>query len=474
MAYIITEEKSRRRSIFHLCEIDETGHTLSREDFTFNIEKITRIREPQKDGTVRETTVPGHNPAGENLILIKDSQGVCIKEAYDWLNNLRADSPNKTRYVMAQAIAAFHMFFEMKGYNPAEATYAQIEEFVRFLLGASVRPEGNGKVTRRNAKTVNAWLSILRRYIRTKFPESKAFEIFGSDDIRHAMTSAGAEGRRYRIADPNPHCLRVDPFTKQRLPTHPTPEQFVKLQNLAKNDPIEAVRICIILQYYKGLRCGELLGLTIEDLQTFTVDDEERYRIVIRNRVTDNTDQSAKGKMHPLDKNAYKSSGYIASKDEIEINKRMYALLMSYFKAAHSVEALGFKQASKVRNATVADAVEKGGGPNCYIFVNRQGRRLTAQTYCAHLKRLFKEVGLALDEDVKHYNVSHQLRHGFVMNRTQYSRCPETLLEAKASARHASITSTEVYFNELPEVIRERNEQFDRELDELIMESEGE
>ena len=64
---------------------------------------------------------------------------------------------------------------------------------------------------------------------------------------------------------------------------------------------------CIIrLMYQSGLRIGEVLELTFEDI----VEDNNNYKVIIRNRFTDRTFQKAKFLMTITDRNQYRSRDY--------------------------------------------------------------------------------------------------------------------------------------------------------------------
>lgn len=58
--------------------------------------------------------------------------------------------------------------------------------------------------------------------------------------------------------------------------------------------------------YRSGLRIGEVLGLTFEDV----VEDNSSFKVIIRNRVTDKTYQKAKFLMTVKDRNRYNSADY--------------------------------------------------------------------------------------------------------------------------------------------------------------------
>lgn len=82
--------------------------------------------------------------------------------------------------------------------------------------------------------------------------------------------------------------------------------------------------------YEKGLRIGEVLGLTIEDIK-----DE---CIIIRNRISDKEDQHSKCLYQPANKNEYKGSKYLGLDfgfNIVKIDKKLHDLLERYIYTYH-------------------------------------------------------------------------------------------------------------------------------------------
>ena len=79
---------------------------------------------------------------------------------------------------------------------------------------------------------------------------------------------------------------------------------------LGSGDPVEA-RAIVRLMFEHGLRIGEVLGLTLEDLSSSPDRNGlNHYSVVLRNRCSDREWQSAKTLMPVTDRRQYRSVDY--------------------------------------------------------------------------------------------------------------------------------------------------------------------
>mgnify|MGYP001016650314 FL=1 len=118
------------------------------------------------------------------------------------------------------------------------------------------------------------------------------------------------------------------------------------------------------------------------------------------------------------------------------------------------------KKKLKIRAA--ADSVTNTIKNNRYIFLNE--RTPTPLSYIQinkEVRKLFVSCGLEVDKITRRNNVSHRLRHGFVMNLLYEKKIPAEAV-AKLS-RHSSTKSLEAYNNPTKEQkIRMMNELNDK------------
>lgn len=105
---------------------------------------------------------------------------------------------------------------------------------------------------------------------------------------------------------------------------------------------------------------------------------------------------------------------------------------------------------------------------NHYIFLNKYGNRLTAQTWNKRLKQYFLQSGIEIDTEKKVSNLSHRFRHGFAMFQAHFKKDPVSVLTLQHLMRHKNITATMVYYNPTEEMIFNERMNLTKELDELL------
>ena len=230
--------------------------------------------------------------------------------------------------------------------------------------------------------------------------------------------------------------------------------------------------------YGYGLRAGEALGLSTEDLHKEERDGNVYYSIILRNRISDHDDQACKRLYHPKTPVEYSSSYWQDSYWEIPIEERHYDLFMQYYRESRDVDIIRKKHTGKgdaakiirtINAETLADSVE-GGSQNHYLFVCENGHRLSLQTWNYRLKQYYVAVGVRPDRDKRYLNASHRLRHGFAMWHAHYCPHPVTMLQLTMMMRHSSVASTQIYYTLTEEDELELRHLHNNELHDLIPE----
>lgn len=200
------------------------------------------------------------------------------------------------------------------------------------------------------------------------------------------------------------------------------------------------------LMYHYGFRIGELLGATTEDVQVVRRDGCAVPVLILRNRISDRRYQHAKNLPHPLTPAEYGTREYNDASSEVVLTKDTYRRLTAYANAAHEA-AMSSHPVNY--DGGKADIVARRDAPeaNHYIFLNRYGRVLSADTWGERLRGYFSDAGLHVDVGVRQSNLSHRFRHGFAMYHAHFSDNPKGIMELKDMMRHRSASSTMVYFN---------------------------
>ena len=456
MNQIITEKRLKRprHSIYYRSLIDDSGAVVKEEAYDCRI-------------LVRENN-------GKKIICIMDAQGGLRKEATRYVNEELMVLGFGTQRQTAGALQLFHTYCDIVHADPMKMTQGDVTGLKHFLLGITVQPVVGFERTLRKDNTVNQIYGMIKKYVKSHADEGWQISAFSQTTVAHLRVPIGTDVSVDIVREKDVNTLRTSSMKNRVAPKHITPKQMERILNsmIAKKD-IAGIVISR-LQYSYGLRSGEALGVTEEDI--VTASDEKGktiYKIVLRNRITDRLDQSCKGLYHPKRTDEYKNSLYKQSKWEISISKSMYDQLQDYLRISRSPERKSDAWKKNYASDTLADSVENHiGGANHYVFIGTNGRRISGQTWNNHLKSYFLMNDISVDEGLKTSNCSHRLRHGFAMFHAQYSSHPMTLLELQRALRHASPTTCYIYFTPLPEEELALRNSFLDELETLIPEFE--
>lgn len=457
MRQIITEGKAGKRSIYYLNELDEAGLSISKQAFDSRIE------------------VSVNN--GSSTIFIEDKDGHIRQKPFEYLNDIRRGKPLTSRLLMANAIQLMYNYCDIKHLNPESMSMAQVSDMINFMLGLGVEAEPGCSVTFRSPKTVNAYLGSIRTYLSEMGMDKSGF-VLAQPISTISVIERDRLSRVPRIK--TAVTVKTDPKRNREVPKHIRPHEMKEMVKLMRDaGDIQSLLICN-LQYGYGLRSGEVLGITREDLVIEKYHNETCYYVILRNRVSDHTFQYCKNLLHPLSIDEYTMGFYKDSYWKIDIGEKLYNELIQYYtdsrdtrKIAGSFhcknrDKLAEDKLSAILSNTRADSTE--GGLNYYLFVGDNGKVLSGQTWNNHLTKYYLAVGIEPDKGCRYANCSHRLRHGFAMWHAQYRKEPLSLLELMKLMRHASPDSTAVYYTPLPEDQVKLHEEYAAEMRELIPE----
>lgn len=448
MNQVILEKRLTRprHSIYYRATIDDAGHVIATEAFDCRIQYI-------KDGD-------------NTLVCVMDANGNLRRDVYEYINETRGTLHLGTKRQMATALQSFYTFCDIMCYDYQKITIAQIQEWMRFLLGDTVYPYEGSTKTIRTANTANQFEGMVKQYYVFK---EWSLNAFLATKAVHTTTAIGSELPHDIIRRKDVNKLKTDPFKEMVIPKHVTPAQMGQIARLMRERNDFQSLILSHLQYSYGVRSGEALGLTEEDV-TRKINDEgvDVPVIILRNRVSDRMDQSCKGLYHPKSKEQYRSSLYKGSQWEIEISEKTYHALMRFIAFSRETKGKSETVLKNMEEHSIADNVTGSGLTNHYIFLSRTGRRLSGQTWNDHLGEYFTSVGITLDEGFRKNGCSHRLRHGFAMYHAQYSGNPMNILQLQKALRHASPFTCRIYYTPLPSDERELRNRFQEEIETII------
>lgn len=438
------EVKNGRKSIYIKVITDENSKVLSTRSVEIPLYKI------EKDG--------------KQWFLLYDDNMKILEKPTLYLNFSLADKSIKTRNVSAVALRMLYVFLALSNYDVQNLNLSQINELIRFLQGLNSNPEEFKTETTRSNATVNNYLGVYREFFKKQSIRCPA--LFDAKITREEFAfcndSSGVTERIQYTAN-----LRESHPNANTVPKYISPDEFEKLNHaaLAKRDKLS---LCIMrLMYCYGLRLGEVLGLTTEDLNETHRDNQLVPTIILRNRISDREDQYAKGLGHVDKPETYRSKEYTKSKSVVVIDYSLYELICDYIEEAHS---FAMEKMPTNYEKGMADIVSYFDAPesNHYIFLSSRGTPLSAQSWGKKLKSYFEECGIPIDRDYRENNLSHRFRHGFAMLHAHYRKEPVNALQLQKMMRHRSVSSTMVYYNPTQEEEFKIKEEFVHELFELI------
>lgn len=381
-----------------------------------------------------------------------------ISEVFRYLNIEMCGRPLTSRRKAAHALRLLYVYLSFANRPITGITRDVRDGLRRFLKGVLPGTSDYHLITQRGNATVNAYLSCYRLFLGYLDITSKALSRTRSVTVttyNDGDFSMSQDMIRYESN------LAVNPHKEDFLPAFIGPTEFATLWELARKKNDRTALIMMYLMYCHGLRRGECLGITIEDLKMIHCDGKEIPVIILRNRFSDHDDQKAKNRFAAESTLVYRDADYISQYKKDPYSRiclveddEFYQQLLDYIETT-SEEAI-LHHSENYKDA-VADIVEKDFGirtgldENHYIFLNKNGKRLSGQTWDYTLKKYFEEAGIPIVQGHREGNLSHRFRHGFAMLHAHFMSPVVPPQDLQKLMRHHSIRSTMKYYNLTPE-----------------------
>lgn len=369
----------------------------------------------------------------------KEQAAHAIRQLYCYLDLTRTDINNlKKKDIL-------NLQYFLLGYSPSKGTYS-------FQLSSM-----------RKNKTVNDYLSIYRSYLKYLGVECKY--LMDGNTTEYLSQNSMGDTISQKVQTYSASLKEGTPA--RRVPKYISVEEFARIIEVVREDQNLSGEIIVRLMFEYGLRLGEVLGITSEDVTEKIVDGELRPVIYIRNRASDNKKyQSAKTLMKVDAADAYASPNYKQEKLGFEIiylTEDFYELINDYIECV-----LVAASKSKKIDRSLADSVtrKRHAPANHYIFLNSVFSPLSAKTWNEYLKSVFDRANIHVDKDIKKHNLNHRFRHGFAMFQVKYRNT--NVFELKEMMRHASVSSTMIYYNPTESDEYEMKTEFVEDLYNLI------
>ncbi len=461
---ILIQECSTKKNAYNKFLVDdETGEkTLLK---TVNISSAT------KEHTKRD------------YIILYDSNMVPIQDAFEFLNYELLTASDNTKYQSLSALRLLYSYLELFGLNLKNLTDSDITNLKYFLRGIS--PAGNfisfDLNTERINDTINAYLSTFRKY--TAF-------LGLEDSVLHKITPSPV-----RVFIPESEAVvTYEKYTHNEkskkaktVPKYISVSEYKRiLENIDANYTLREK--CIVrLMFEGGLRIGEVLGLTAEDIKIETFLDKrtntyfESGVIYFRNRITDNVYQLAKRRMNVTSRRIYSTRAYKDDVTKAYISVDLVEMINDYINESHDSFNRNSENSKELfdrnyQKYTITDIVDPANNidddgyeildENYYVFINSIGKPINISTWNKTIRKILEECNIKIDTDKKRFNLNHRFRHGFAMFLVQYKKIQvEDLMKLM---RHTSLASTLVYYNPTEDDVAILKEDFSKTLEELI------
>lgn len=382
-------------------------------------------------------------------------------QVYEYINEYmnsmsKSEQTRRKSLVALKLLFSFLSIFNIKLEN---MTKKEASKLINFLLGYSTLGEDITLEfkSKREANSVNDYLSAMRSFVR--YLNIKNHPLLASGGKRKLSTISNfGESHSSDSFDIKVKTRKQDNIA----PKHITLNQYKVMLNHVQDIKDKRLECIIRLMYESGMRSGEVLGLTFEDLKQVKITDgTSAYKVVGRSRFTDKPWQSAKFLMKITDREQYKTKRYRLKNygyHETYISEDLFTLILEYIDKAHSEQ----KQThpDNWNKFCITDSIDKEfcEVENFYIFVNSVGRPYSNKVLYKEVKELFVACNIPVNEDGgRKDGLCHRFRHGFAMFQVKYNNTP--LLILMELMHHSSVASTAIYYSpEESDIIELKNE----------------
>lgn len=448
---------------------------------TDNYNDISYIIQTIKNNTVIEeheircksTTIQRN---GKIYYLLFDRNYKLVKSVFTYINvyleNLK--KAEQTRDKSLVALKFLYSYMNIFNIELEEMTNTEASKLITFMFGYN--QEGSDfslsfKSNPRAASSVNDYLSIMRNYI--KFLNYRNHPLLRSGGKKRIKGNAFTV--EYQKHGMSGFDIKAREYHRMQISKHITFDEFKTLVRIVYQEKNKRLECIIRLMYESGMRAGEVLSLTLEDLSvSFDEKNDDVYRVILRNRVSNHPWQSPKYLMKVFSKEDYKTREYKQrgfGYQVVYISKSLYELLLDYIDEAHSKQQI--KNKKNWKKFTVTDSVDSNFKEkvNFYIFVNSIGKPYSKKLLDKEVKSIFRKAGVKLNADGGKFDgLCHRFRHGFAKYQVNYNKVPMLLL--KELMRHTSLESTAIYYTPDTSTIIDIKNKMSKSISELLPEFE--
>lgn len=396
--------------------------------------------------------------------ILYDSNMNIITPFYEYINHNRYYIAKNTLRTIAYEIRLLYCFCEIFNLDISNLQVKDINALTSFLLGESQETTTLELylLTKRSRQTVLTFFGTYRKYFEYSNINCTAFEDYSVYNIGYGKAK-----------------VMKTPLNNgyKKVPKYISVEEYKNIISYVRASQLPSItktrqELIIRLMFEGGLRIGEVLGLTLEDVIPEVSNGKEYCKLIIRNRYTDKTYQNAKGCMKVKQRSNYRKNEYNVLNigyQEAFVSMELYNLYADYVDEVHDI---AYRKHRKKYAAAIADAVGKlkeSNETNYYVFLNNRYAPLNIATWNAELRTIFENTGLEVDYNFKKNNLNHRFRHGFAMHLINDLGMRTELVQKRM--RHRSPASTAIYYNPTDEQIVDMKEQLEEQLltDDIVL-----
>lgn len=443
---MVTEYKVGRTSYFRAETTDENGKVTSRRDVRIRLRTSTSID-------------------GKTHYLLYNDQMKVIPGTWEYLNEHIMGYADNTRKARAYSLRYLFSYMAIRCTSLQRFTISEVQGYIQLLKGISTADDSQQGLKLRGNGTINMHLEVMRDFAQFMGYDNRCFT--ETSPARFFVTPS--DGMQPESADTTRYAYALDEYHDDGLaPRYISEAEYRTLRKSFQDEGDLTGVLLVDLMYLYGLRIGEALGLTIEDVREEIAKGEYIFCLLLRNRQHGKTWQSSKNLPHPENQIEYSRSSYRKATQTVVIDEDTYSQILQYIETVH---AAAMKKPD-IYSRSLADIVDRKsfeGSENHYLFLNQWGSPLTGQAWNKRIRRHFTANGIDIDHGSRKTNLSHRLRHGFAMYQVQHGMKELTLA---AMMRHRSPQSIMAYYNPTAQEERQLKEEFQDHLRREIFEKE--
>ena len=380
-------------------------------------------------------------------LFLLDSNGKVIDEVYKFINIYCKNESINSREQMINGLKVLYSYKEIELKELDEFEENDFKRLSNLILGIGIQKDYNECIGRNN-NTHNIYFDVIRKFYKyLKINNNFLFEQRVLHKVKGSYGLLGhikeSEVKKYIT---NKKSIKL---SEQYIPKYISLEEYINIIKYIENGDSSFKlrnRIIIDLMYTTGMRLGEVLGLTFEDIKD-NQEDKRYGTVYIRNRLSDKSYENAKTCLKVNSEYDYNTASYKTKNigyQTVYISPYLFELIKKYMDESRSIFNVTDKVIDNIMNFAKADSVE-GNDNNQYIFLNKNGYPLSSSGWNKQLKEIFIANNLSVDKEVKKNNLSHRFRHGYAMYLIDEEK--RSIEYVKDKMRHSSINYTLVYYN---------------------------